>query len=66
MSDTVSFAEFDGQHVELLPTRTVLSMFSAPEGGGLGDLGTALKGLGLGDLLGSAPSGNEGAAGPSK
>ena len=29
MSDAVSFAELDGQHVELLPARTVLSMFSA-------------------------------------
>jgi hypothetical protein len=28
MSDTVNFAEFDGQHVELLPARTVLSMVS--------------------------------------
>ncbi len=38
MSDTVSFAELDGQHVELLPARTVLSMFSA------GDAGTASNG----------------------
>ena len=34
MSDTVSFAELDGQHVQLLPARTVLSMFS--QEGGLG------------------------------
>ncbi len=33
MSDTVSSAEFDGQHVELLPARTVLSLFSANDGG---------------------------------
>jgi hypothetical protein len=33
MSDTVSFAELDGQHVELLPARTVLSLFSAGDGG---------------------------------
>ncbi|MGH3812619.1 MAG: hypothetical protein ACRDUV_09205 [Pseudonocardiaceae bacterium] len=33
MSDTVSFAELDGQHVELLPARTVLSMFIAGDGG---------------------------------
>jgi hypothetical protein len=26
MSDALSFAEIDGQHVELLPARTVLSM----------------------------------------
>jgi hypothetical protein len=29
MSDAVSFAELDGQYVELLPARTVLSLFSA-------------------------------------
>lgn len=28
MSDALSFAEIDGQRVELLPARTVLSMFS--------------------------------------
>ncbi|HZS21263.1 MAG: hypothetical protein JO296_18785 [Pseudonocardiales bacterium] len=28
MYDALSFAEIDGQHVELLPARTVLSMFS--------------------------------------
>lgn len=33
MSEDTSFAEFDGQHVELLPARTVLSL-----------LGTALPG----------------------
>lgn len=34
MSDAVSFAELDGQHVELLPARTVLSVFSAQDTGG--------------------------------
>ena len=29
MSRALSFAEIDGQHVELLPARTVLSLFSA-------------------------------------
>lgn len=28
MSDTLSFAELEEQHVELLPARTVLSLFS--------------------------------------
>ncbi|MGH3966329.1 MAG: hypothetical protein ACRDRY_24315 [Pseudonocardiaceae bacterium] len=37
MSDIVSFAELDGQHVELLPARTVLSLFSAGDGGVGGD-----------------------------
>jgi hypothetical protein len=39
MSDALSFAEIDRQHVELLPARTVLSTFSAgggPRGGGTG------------------------------
>jgi hypothetical protein len=32
MSDALSFAEIDSQHVELLPARTVLSLFTV--GGG--------------------------------
>ena len=37
MSDALSFAEIDGQHVELLPARTVLSTFAM--GGGRGGSG---------------------------
>ena len=33
MSDALSFAEIAGQHVELLPARTVLSLFSTGGGG---------------------------------
>ncbi len=33
MSDAMSFTEIDGQHVELLPARTVLSLFSTGDGG---------------------------------
>jgi hypothetical protein len=33
MFDALSFAEIDGQHAELLPARTVLSLFSASGGG---------------------------------
>jgi hypothetical protein len=41
VSDELSFAEVDGQHVELLPARTVLSVFSTgatsgPHGGDTG------------------------------
>ncbi len=39
MCDSLSFAEVNGQHAELLPARTVLSMFSAakdPSAGGSG------------------------------
>ncbi len=41
MSDAVSFVEIDGQHVELLPARTVLSMFALGGGGGNGGAGGA-------------------------
>ncbi|MBV9061001.1 MAG: hypothetical protein JO296_18770 [Pseudonocardiales bacterium] len=34
MFDALSFAEIDGQHAELLPARTVLSLFSTGGGGG--------------------------------
>ena len=37
MFDALSFAEIDGQHVELLPSRTVMSLFSVGEGGGGGN-----------------------------
>jgi hypothetical protein len=49
MSDELSFAEIDGQHVELLPARTVLSLFSAGGCGGCGggDGGDAQGGLGI-------------------
>ena len=37
MSDALSFAEVDGQHVELLPARTVLGVLDVLAGGqGLG------------------------------
>ncbi|HEY6424946.1 MAG TPA: hypothetical protein VIY28_17245 [Pseudonocardiaceae bacterium] len=41
MSDALSFAEIEGQHLELLPARTVLSMFSfgGPKGGDTGAAG---------------------------
>jgi hypothetical protein len=53
MSDSVSFAEVDGQHVELLPARTVMSLFAAwggGNGGYGGPGGPAQGGLGL-DVL---------------
>ena len=33
MSDALSFAEIDGQHAELLPARTVLSLLSMGDPG---------------------------------
>ena len=51
MSDALTLAEIDAQHVELLPTRTVLSLFSAA-GGGAGGAGslTGPGGVGRGGL----------------
>jgi hypothetical protein len=36
MYDALSFAEMEGQHLELLPARTVMSMFTADGCGGCG------------------------------
>jgi hypothetical protein len=33
MSDALSFTEIDGQHIELLPARTVLSLIGIKTGG---------------------------------
>ncbi|PZS23893.1 MAG: hypothetical protein DLM61_23335 [Pseudonocardiales bacterium] len=51
MSDALSLTELVGQRVELLPSRTVLSLFSAggPGRGGNGGLG-APGGVGRGGL----------------
>ncbi|MGH3808229.1 MAG: hypothetical protein ACRDRU_16730 [Pseudonocardiaceae bacterium] len=44
-SDTVGFTELDEQHPELLPDRTVLSLFSAgANDGGIGGSGTPANG----------------------
>ncbi|MCA1836204.1 MAG: hypothetical protein LC721_07725 [Actinobacteria bacterium] len=51
---TLSFAEIDSQHAELLPPRTVMSMFTAGGGGGDGDVITVdhnhLCGVSIGQL----------------
>jgi hypothetical protein len=57
MSDALSFAEIDGQHIELLPARTVMSRFSAHgceagDGGTGGNGGNAQGGLGINILSG--------------
>jgi hypothetical protein len=48
MYETLSFVEIDGQHVELLPARTVLSMFvldaAGTQGGAAGNGGPGGKG----------------------
>ncbi|MBV8539804.1 MAG: hypothetical protein JO364_16190 [Pseudonocardiales bacterium] len=79
MSAAVSFAEIDGQHVELLPARTVMSLFTAGGGGagrggnggqggaggtGRGGLGINLLNLNLfGDQINSAGDGIGGKGG---
>jgi hypothetical protein len=53
MSDALSFTEIDGQHVELLPARTVLSCCGGGSKGGTGgDGGNAQGGLGINILSG--------------
>ena len=59
MSDTVNFAD-DEQHVELLPARTVLSMFIAGDGGvgndgadGVGTWGMNVAGIPIGPNAGN-------------
>ncbi|MGH3781894.1 MAG: hypothetical protein ACRDRO_15050 [Pseudonocardiaceae bacterium] len=76
MSDTVSFAELDRQHIELLPARTVLSMFGVQDPGGANPGGltpeqvtaAALRFIGFAPPessgpAGSANDGNTGASG---
>ena len=55
MSDALSFAEIDGQHVELLPARTVLSMFAmGGKGSNTGGAGGDARG-GLGVIVSVIP-----------
>ncbi len=78
MSDALSFAEIAGQQVELLPARTVLSLFNLGGGGARGGNGgtggaggQGRGGIGLnvlnidafGDQTNSAGDGNGGAGG---
>ncbi len=60
VSDTLSFAEIAGQHVELLPARTVLSLFST---GGSWDGGHDDGDHGDGDHGGESEGGNGGIGG---
>ncbi|MGH3785506.1 MAG: hypothetical protein ACRDRG_02915 [Pseudonocardiaceae bacterium] len=79
MSDALSFVEIDGQHVELLPARTVLSLFGTGcgcgsdggNGGTGGDGGNGQGGIGvnllninaLGTQTNAAGNGTGGAGG---
>jgi hypothetical protein len=73
MSDALSFAEINGQHVELLPARTVMSLLrtGGENGGRGGHGGQGRGGIGLnvlnidlfGDQNNSAGDGNGGAGG---
>jgi hypothetical protein len=56
MSDALSFVEIDGQHVELLPARTVLSLFSV--GAPRSDTGSTASGsTASGSPAGGSPAG---------
>jgi hypothetical protein len=71
---TMSFVEIDSQHVELLPARTVMSLFTLGGGrhGGHGGDGTGGPvacvvsignlSLGLGAILGAGGAGGHGAS----
>lgn len=66
MRDALSFAKIDGLPVELLPTRTVLSLFSTGGHGGNDSAGNALFNMmsdALGHQLNSAGAGVGGAGG---
>lgn len=64
MSDALSFAEMEGQYLELLPARTVMSMFTAGGCGGCGgegeggNGGNGQGGIGLNVLSGIGILGN--------
>ena len=49
MYDTLTFAQLDGQHVELLPARTVLSLFVSD--GTSGSPGDGSDGPGAGSTI---------------
>jgi hypothetical protein len=57
MSDALSFAEICGQHVELLPARTVLSMFVTADDASNGGQGDSGSGDPVAKFLGSVMSG---------
>jgi hypothetical protein len=79
MSDALSFVEIDGQHVELLPARTVMSLLhtggegsgrggnggtGGNGGAGRGGIGVNLLNIDLfGDQVNSAGDGTGGAGG---
>ena len=73
MSDALTFAEIDGQHLELLPARTVMSTFTmgggdggtgGPGGSGQGGLGLNVLNINvLGTQVNSAADGIGGAGG---
>src|ERR687894_666526 len=54
MTDALSFAEIDAQHLELLPARTVLSLFATGGGAKGGDTGNGGPGGYGGDGTGKA------------
>jgi hypothetical protein len=66
MADALSFVEIGREHVELLPARTVLSMFSMHNvscNGGEGEGGIGINLLNINSLLGDGDQWNNAANG---
>jgi hypothetical protein len=57
MSNTLSFTELCGQHVELLPARTVLSMFVTADDPSAGGGGVSSSGDPVSQVVASVMSG---------
>ena len=57
MSNTLDFAELYGQHVEILPARTVLSMFVTAADPSSGGSGSSSSGDFTSQLMGALLSG---------
>ncbi|PZS40797.1 MAG: hypothetical protein DLM62_00970 [Pseudonocardiales bacterium] len=64
MSEAVSFVQLKGQHVELLPARTVLSLFCGTTGGGTAAGPGTSGAAGTGGAAGAAGAGGAGGASP--
>jgi hypothetical protein len=65
MSDNLTFAELEAQHVELLPARTVLSLMNPAAGGRSGtggSAGSAQQGSGFNWMSGFGLYGGTGTA----
>jgi hypothetical protein len=63
MPEAFSFIEIERQHLEVLPARTVMSMFMTGNGAATGGDGAATGGSGTATGGGDAPAAGDGGAG---